>query len=97
MVTFSLLTVLTTYYVFCFLLPSFNGDFTTLGINDYWANEEERAADMNTAFILAIVFGFSVLSLLGAILLTMCTDPGRVPQDKEFDAPDNQELAEILK
>ena len=27
----------------------------------------------------------------------MCTDPGRVPQDKEFDAPDNQELAKILK
>jgi hypothetical protein len=27
----------------------------------------------------------------------MCTDPGRVPMDKEFDAPDNTELAEILR
>lgn len=27
----------------------------------------------------------------------MCTDPGRVPMDKEFDAPDNEELARILK
>lgn len=96
-VTFGLLTVLTTFYVLCFLLPSLNGDFTTLGINDYWANDAERDADMETAFILAIIFGFCVLSLLTAILLTMCTDPGSVPQDKEFDAPDNQELAAILK
>ena len=79
--------------MFCFLLPSLNGDFTTLGINDYWANDDEKAADMKTAFVLAIIFGFCVLSLLVAILLSMCTDPGRVPMDKEFDAPDNQELA----
>ena len=97
MVTFGLTTVLTTFYVTCFLLPSLNGDFTVLGINDYWANTAERDADMQTAFVLAIIFGFCILSLVTAILLTMCTDPGRVPQDKEFDAPDNQELADILQ
>lgn len=43
MVTFGLLTVLSTFYVFCFLLPSLNGDFTPLGINDYWANDQEKA------------------------------------------------------
>lgn len=52
---------------------------------------------MQTAFVLAIITGFCITSLLCAILLTMCTDPGRVPQNKEFDAPDNEELAEILK
>jgi hypothetical protein len=46
LVTFGLLTVLTTYYIFCFLLPSINGDFTPLGIEDYWANSAERDADM---------------------------------------------------
>ena len=97
LVTFGLLTVLTTYYIFCFLIPSINGDFTPLGIEDYWANSAERDADMQTAFILAIFFGFCVLSLTAAIFLSMCTDPGRVPMDKEFDAPDNEELAEILK
>lgn len=46
LVTFGLLTVLTTYYIFCFLIPSINGDFTPLGIEDYWANSAERDADM---------------------------------------------------
>ena len=43
------------------------------------------------------MFAFCILSLLLAILMTMCTDPGSVPQDREFDAPSNEEVHEIVK
>ena len=55
-VTFGLFIVLSSFYIFvsglyrsnslqCFLIPTLNGDFTPLGITDYWANSSERDAD----------------------------------------------------
>lgn len=96
-VTFSLYAVLTAFFICCYLQPVLAGDFTSLGLTDYWASSVERDADKANAFVLMIIFAFCNLSLLLAIFLTMFTDPGRVPQDKEFDAPDNDEVASILK
>ena len=79
-------------------MPCLLGDFVgTLGIQDYWANQAEREADKQTAIILGSIFGFSALSLLAAMLMTMYTDPGSIPTDMELDAPQNEEVEQILR
>ena len=65
------------------------GDYEgTLGIPDFWANEDERNNDKLIAQIIAVIFVFLVVQLFLAIVFTINTDPGGVPQDHEFDLPD---------
>lgn len=79
-------------------MPCFLGDFAgTLGIQDYWANQAERDADKQAAIIYAAIFAFCAISLITAMLMTMFTDPGRIPSDMELDAPQNEEVERILR
>lgn len=36
-----------------------------------------------------IIFIILITNLFLAILLTICTDPGQIPQDREFDHPED--------
>jgi hypothetical protein len=80
-----------TYPIFqCFLLPVLQGDFVnTLGISDYWANSGERDHDIFLAQIYAGVFAFCAFNLFLAIILSICTSPGSIPDQNEWDLPDN--------
>lgn len=42
--------------------------------------------------ILCGIFVFCALSLLLAIIMTICTKPGSIPCDHEWDLPDDQIL-----
>ena len=66
------------------------GDYAgTLGIPDYWANDNEKENDKFAAEIIAVIFAFLCIQLFLAIIFTINTDPGGVPQDREFDLPDD--------
>jgi len=46
MVTFGLFATLVFFYCFCYLYPVIVGDFeSTLGITDYWANDDDKTSD----------------------------------------------------
>jgi hypothetical protein len=64
----------------------------TLGIPDYWADSADKERDRYWAQILLIIVAFCVVNLLAALLLTICTSPGGIPQDTEWDMPDDQYL-----
>ena len=61
----------------------------TLGIPDYWSNNADKENDRNWAQILLIIVAFCVFNLLFALILTICTSPGGIPQDTEWDMPDD--------
>jgi hypothetical protein len=72
------------------------GDFEeTLGIKDYWANSDERDNDMFYARIYLCVFAYFVIMLFISIVLSIKTDPGRIPEDREWDLPEN--IEELIK
>ena len=75
-------------FIQCYLIPCIKGDFeSTLGIQDYWANSKDRDSDMYWAQVYAGIFGFCALNLLIAIILTIITNPGSIPSDREWDIP----------
>lgn len=88
--TFFIFGFLVTFYSYCYLYPLITGSFDdTLGLPDFWANQKEKEDDRFRAQVILIVFVFLVVQLFLAILMTMFTDPGRVPQDREYDLPDS--------
>ncbi len=90
-ITFTLLIILSIFYVFvsysfitnffkCYLKPTLEGDFeSSLGLPDYWANDTEKENDKKAALIILIIFIILITNLFLAILLTIFTDPGQIP------------------
>jgi hypothetical protein len=69
------------------------GDFYgTLGISDYWATAADKENDRYWAQVLACIVGFCVINLFFAIVLTISTNPGSIPIDREWDMPDEMYL-----
>jgi len=94
MVTFGLFATLVFFYSFCYLRPVLLGDFEgTLGITEYWANDDDKEKDRFWTQIYLGVFIFCCLSLFIAIILTITTSPGHIPSDKEWDMPEKIDLA----
>jgi len=89
-ITFGLFGFLLTFYTYCFLYPCLIGDFYgTLGISDYWASEADKQNDRYWAQVLSCIIGFCIINLLPAIVLTICTNPGSIPIESEWDMPDD--------
>lgn len=92
-ITFSLFTFLFCFYVLCYLYPTFKGDFeSTIGIKDYWANNDDMENDRYYAQIYACIFVFCALNLFAAIVLTIFTHPGRIPEECEWDMIDDNRI-----
>ena len=78
------------------MYPTLKGDYEgTLGLSDYWANDDEKNNDKLVAEIIVVIFAFLVIQLFLAIIFTINTDPGGVPQDREFDLPDDDVVAAL--
>jgi len=92
-VTFSIFGFLVAFYVFAYIYPTLKGDYEgTIGVPDYWANDSEKENDKFWCEIILVIFAFLVIQLFLAIILTINTDPGSVPQDREYDLPDDMIL-----
>jgi hypothetical protein len=50
-----------------------------------WTTSAERGFAFIKGFVLLGVFGLSALNLLAAIIMTIITSPGTIPEDKEWD------------
>lgn len=73
--------MLSFFYVYCFLVPCLKGDFeSSLGIQDFWANDQDKESDKRDALIYLVVFLILFINLLSAIILTIVTPPGGIPK-----------------
>ena len=59
-----------------------------------WTSVAEKEQSVLTAKILAGVFAFTSLSLLVNLVLTIATDPGHIPEDPEWDMPEEKDDSE---
>jgi len=94
-VTFIIYTMLLVYYICFYLYPSIIGDFyTTWQIPYMWSSVAEKEQSALTAKILSGVFAFTSLSLLVNLVLTIATDPGQIPEEPEWDMPEEKDETE---
>jgi len=60
-----------------------------------WQDQTDMQSDRTKAIILAIVFVFCSINLFTAIVLTITTSPGYIPEHTEWDMPaESDELEE---
>ena len=50
-----------------------------------WATREEMEDEMFRAKFLAVIFTFCCIVLVTSITLTIITNPGNIPEDREWD------------
>ena len=62
------------------------GDYETLlGIANPWTTDEEKNSARIKGIILLSVFMICSIILIASIILTIKTNPGGIPDDKEWD------------
>lgn len=85
-VTFGLYLYLGLYYVFFFLIPTINKDFSSVSFEKSWAaSEAELEKNSKNAVVYAGIFAFTASMLLISISRTILTNPGNIPEDREWD------------
>lgn len=67
------------------MYPSISQDYSHIGFDAEWEPAEDADRHRNTACILAIIFAFSSSMLLVSIIRTIITNPGNIPEEKEWD------------
>ena len=66
--------------------PTITKDFSKVSFDATWTdNQDEMEEDKDNAIIYAILFTFTSTNLLIAIIRTIWTNPGNIPEDKEWD------------
>lgn len=69
-----------------YLYPCLAGSFQrTLGIPDQWTNSVEKEQNYNNAVRYLCVFSFLGVMCASSIIQTIRTNPGNIPEDKEWD------------
>ena len=69
-----------------YLVPTINMDFSSISFDTVWDQDTDVAKDKKfRASIHAIIFGFTSICLLISIIRTICTNPGNIPDHKEWD------------
>jgi hypothetical protein len=61
-----------------------------------WQDEAEMQSDRRKAFIRLPFFLFCSVNLFTAIVLTIVTNPGYIPEDTEWDMPDGEPIEDLL-
>lgn len=89
-ISYSLITLLSFYYIGFFLIPSLNGSFEeTLNIPNPWNDldddEYDKYAGKANAEILFIVFVVIFINMLASVTRTIITSPGTIPDEREWD------------
>lgn len=71
-------------------------DFTKIGFKAVWRDNEAQAkSDSWGACIYLVVFLWFSLNLLIAIIRTIGTSPGDIPEDREWDMDDIEEDEQV--
>ena len=61
-------------------------DYSSISFDSVWDSDPDEAKDKKfRATIHAIIFGFTAICLLISIIRTICTNPGNIPDHKEWD------------
>ena len=61
-------------------------DYCTISFDCTWETDPEVAKQKRFyATIQAVIFGFTSICLLISIIRTICTNPGNIPDHKEWD------------
>lgn len=85
-VTFCLYIYLFIYYAAFYLHPTISMDYSKVSFDAAWTDsQEEMKENRNMAIIYACIFGFTATSLIVAIIRTIATNPGNIPEHKEWD------------
>lgn len=75
-----------------------HGDFyKSLKIPDMWSSPQERRDGVFQAKVLSVLFGITSFCLLVNLILTIVTDPGQIPEDPEWNMPEEKEDNESRK
>lgn len=66
-------------------------DYSTISFDAVWESDTNVAKEMrNKAIIYGGVFAFTSIALLISIIRTICTNPGNIPDHKEWDMSTDQ-------
>ena len=73
-------------------------DYTIVGFDSEWEDEASMKKHRELAIFYACLFAWFGSNLLISIIRTIATNPGNIPEDKEWDMEttentDNEELA----
>jgi len=60
-------------------------DFSHIGFDLVWQNEEQTRVDARKAMIFGLLFAWFSAMLLISIIRTISTSPGNIPDDREWD------------
>lgn len=90
-VTFLLYTLLFSYYVFFYLKPTLEMDYSSISFDAVWEKDTDKAKDLRQrAMFHGAIFMFTSVFLLISIIRTICTSPGNIPDHKEWDMSTDQ-------
>ena len=69
-----------------FLYPTISKDFSKISFETAWTDDkEEMEHDSHKAMAYAGIFTFTSTCLLISIVRTIATNPGNIPEHKEWD------------
>ena len=60
-------------------------DFSQISFDLVWQNEEQMRVDARKAMIYGLLFAWFSGNLLISIIRTISTNPGNIPDDREWD------------
>lgn len=60
-------------------------DFSVIGFDKKWESEDIMKRHSSLATFYACLFAWFATNLLTAIIRTIATNPGNIPEDKEWD------------
>ena len=61
-------------------------DFSKVSFDAHWSDDEKvRQDERQNAIVYAALFGFTSTMLLISIVRTIITNPGNIPEEKEWD------------
>ena len=61
-------------------------DYSSISFDPVWETDTEKAKEQRFyAIVHGILFSFTATCLLISIIRTICTNPGNIPEHKEWD------------
>lgn len=85
-VTFCLYIYLYVYYAVFYLYPTISKDFSKISFDTTWSDDKDLIDEQSDrAKAYGILFLFTSSSLIVSIVRTIATNPGNIPEHKEWD------------
>jgi hypothetical protein len=68
-------------------------DFSHIGFDKLWSAETHMRSDSKTATAYAVLFAWFASNLIFSIVRTICSSPGTIPDDREWDMATETEIS----